>query len=136
MERLPGGMADRGGSGASVTAVSGLPEPLKEEKTLHCSCEITARQACKAMVKVTLYSPQGDRVGEKTEEVALQQGEGKYLVTLSDLKESNYGSRIHRRCIRQKRKLRSRKSGISAVRGLDSGSRVLRRRDFPERTEK
>lgn len=38
------------------------------------------------MVKVTLYSPQGDRVGEKTEEVALQQGKGKYLVTLSDLK--------------------------------------------------
>ena len=62
------------------------PEPLEEEKTLHCSCEITARQACKAMVKVTLYSPQGDRVGEKTEEVALQQGKGKYLVTLSDLK--------------------------------------------------
>ena len=62
------------------------PEPLEEEKTLRCSCEITARQACKAMVKVTLYSPQGDRVGEKTEEVALQQGKGKYLVTLSDLK--------------------------------------------------
>ena len=62
------------------------PEPLEEEKTLRCSCEIIARQACKAMVKVTLYSPQGDRVGEKTEEVALQQGEGKYLVTLSDLK--------------------------------------------------
>ena len=62
------------------------PEPLEEEKTLRCCCEITAPQACKATVKVTLFSPQGDSVGEKTEEVALQQGKGKYLVTLSDLK--------------------------------------------------
>lgn len=62
------------------------PEPLKEEKTLLCSCEITSRQACKGTVKVTLFSPGGDRVGERTEEVSLQHGKGKYTITLSALK--------------------------------------------------
>lgn len=63
------------------------PEPLEEEKTLYCSCEITAPQACGGMVTVTLFSPQGDKAGEQTETLSLKQGSGTYRITLSHLQK-------------------------------------------------
>lgn len=63
------------------------PDPLEEEKTLHCSCEITARQTCESTVTVTLFSPQGEKIGEQTETLSLGQGCGKYRITLSHLQK-------------------------------------------------
>lgn len=61
-------------------------QPLAEEKTLCCRCEIAAAYACEAMVSVTLFSQDGGAVGEKTASVSLKEGTGSYRLELTGLK--------------------------------------------------
>lgn len=59
--------------------------PLEEEKTLQCCCEIAADKTCQGELTVTLLSPEGEKLGERTEGISLENGKSKCRMTLRGL---------------------------------------------------
>lgn len=61
------------------------PDPLAKTKELCCGCDITAEEACRGELEITLWSPEHKMAGKIQEKLDLTPGTKRYRVTLTGL---------------------------------------------------